>query len=96
MPISSIGAPSAVLMNGNGHRQQERHGQDRAEHQQALLADVTEQLAQRDLVAGHGASRCVEGRGEADLGIAELDGRHQAGSGTDGKPDNAMASSRSS
>jgi hypothetical protein len=47
-------------------------------------------------VAGDCRARGLEGLRQADLGIAELDGGHQAGSGTDGRPDRAIASSRSS
>ena len=64
-------------------RQQERGRQDRAEHQHALLADVAEQLAQRDHVPLHGSGGLGQRGGKSFLGIAELDGGH-AGTGSEG------------
>ncbi len=61
---------------GNRHGQHERHAEDRAEHQQTLLADDFEQAPQRDSVAFNGGTRGAQRLGQADLRVAELDGGH--------------------
>ena len=65
-------------MNGKRHRQQEWHRQDRAEDQQALLADEREQFAQRYLMALDGVASRGQRFGEPDFGVAELDGSHES------------------
>ena len=78
VPDQQHGYPECRAHERQRHRQQERHREDRTKDQEALFADQQQQFAQRDLVPLDRMPRRRQRFGEADFGIAELDGGHDS------------------